>query len=96
MRCSPTNCSAATRTAPTTSTASTWTVRRTANPTWRTAEAETVTAGDTPVVPHGPLGDPDLLADLGIGGKELLALDTDALSEIADALGCTDVLEAVR
>ncbi|KEF09454.1 MULTISPECIES: tRNA adenosine deaminase-associated protein [Streptomyces] len=57
---------------------------------------ETVTAGDTPVVPHGPLGDPDLLADLGIGGKELLALDTDALSEIADALGCTDVLEAVR
>ncbi|MEN2420725.1 hypothetical protein AABB02_21855 [Streptomyces rimosus] len=57
---------------------------------------ETATAGDTPVVPHGPLGDPDLLADLGIGGKELLALDTDALSEIADALGCTDVLEAVR
>lgn len=50
---------------------------------------------DTPV-PVGPLGDAGLLADLGISEKELLALDGDALSEIADALGCTDVLEAVR
>ncbi|KAA6214976.1 hypothetical protein CP973_38875 [Streptomyces albofaciens JCM 4342] len=57
---------------------------------------EAAVAADAPVPPPGPLGDPDLLADLGIGGKELLSLDTDALSEIADALGCTDVLEAVR
>ncbi|MFH8345100.1 hypothetical protein [Streptomyces sp. NPDC018045] len=57
---------------------------------------ETATAADTQAPPPGPLGDPGLLADLGIGAKELLALDTDALSEIADALGCTDVLEAVR
>ncbi|UNO43957.1 hypothetical protein [Streptomyces sp. MST-110588] len=58
---------------------------------------ETDPAGaDDPVVPHGPLGDPGLLADLGVGRSALLALDTDALSEIADALGCTDVLEAVR
>lgn len=57
---------------------------------------ETATASDAPAPPPGPLGDPGLLTDLGIGDKELLALDTDALSEIADALGCTDVLEAVR
>ncbi|WP_030814556.1 MULTISPECIES: hypothetical protein [unclassified Streptomyces] len=47
-------------------------------------------------VPTGPLGDPALLDDLGVGEKDLLALERDALSEIADALGCTDVLEAVR
>ncbi|MFH9420105.1 hypothetical protein [Streptomyces sp. NPDC017529] len=57
---------------------------------------ETAAADATPAPPPGPLGDPRLLDDLGIGEKELLALDTDALSEIADALGCTDVLEAVR
>ncbi|MFI9269712.1 hypothetical protein ACIGXM_03145 [Kitasatospora sp. NPDC052896] len=53
-------------------------------------------------VPVGPLGDVELLADLGVGSKELLELSGegaepgDALSEIADALGCADVLEAVR
>ncbi|MCF6525660.1 hypothetical protein [Streptomyces sp. JJ36] len=48
-------------------------------------------------VPPGPIGDPDLLADLGMEDKAVLALTPeDALSEIADALGCTDVLEAVR
>ncbi len=57
---------------------------------------ETAASADVPVPPSGPLGDPGLLTDLGIGEKELLALDTDALSEIADSLGCTDVLEAVR
>ncbi|MEU5586784.1 hypothetical protein ACFYWU_12890 [Streptomyces chrestomyceticus] len=56
----------------------------------------TAAAAGAPAPPPGPLGDPGLLTDLGIGDKELLALDTDALSEIADALGCTDVLEAVR
>ncbi|MGK5733976.1 tRNA adenosine deaminase-associated protein [Streptomyces sp. URMC 124] len=46
--------------------------------------------------PAGPLGDAGILSDLGVGEKELLALKGDALGEIADALGCTDVLEAVR
>ncbi|WP_407551147.1 hypothetical protein QOM21_17360 [Streptomyces sp. Pv4-95] len=48
------------------------------------------------VPPPGPLGDSELLADLGVEEKDLLALDGDALSTIADSLGCTDVLEAVR
>jgi putative tRNA adenosine deaminase-associated protein len=53
-------------------------------------------------VPTGPLGETELLADLGMSGKELLALSGDgaltgeALGEIADALGCGEVLEAVR
>jgi len=53
-------------------------------------------------VPAGPLGETDLLADLGMSAQELLALSRDsaltgeALGEIADALGAADVLEAVR
>ncbi len=47
-------------------------------------------------LPAGPLGDPEVLADLGISTKELRALGDDALSEIADVLGCGEVLEAVR
>lgn len=53
-------------------------------------------------VPTGPLGDTEILTDLGMSTKELLALSGDgaltgeALGEIADALGCGDVLEAVR
>ncbi|MER5810656.1 hypothetical protein ABT143_21105 [Streptomyces sp. NPDC002033] len=47
-------------------------------------------------LPAGPLGDPRLLDDLGVGHKELMSLDGDALSEIADSLGATEVLEAVR
>ncbi|NUS10168.1 MAG: hypothetical protein HOY69_01955 [Streptomyces sp.] len=53
-------------------------------------------------VPVGPLGETDLLADLGMSPMELLALSGDgaltgeALGEIAEALGCADVLEAVR
>ncbi|MEV8534842.1 hypothetical protein [Streptomyces sp. NPDC051211] len=46
--------------------------------------------------PVGPLGDLDLLADLGVSRKQLLALEEDALGELADALGATDVLETVR
>ncbi|UZJ30330.1 hypothetical protein [Streptomyces endophytica] len=61
----------------------------------RDDEAEANTDNGSPT-PAGPLGDAGLLDDLGVGEKELLALDGDALSEIADALGCTDVLEAVR
>ncbi|WP_327704047.1 hypothetical protein [Streptomyces decoyicus] len=55
---------------------------------------EAVNGSDGP--PRGPLGDAALLADLGVSEKELLALDGDALSTIADSLGCTEVLEAVR
>ncbi|ANW19143.1 tRNA adenosine deaminase-associated protein [Streptomyces clavuligerus] len=44
----------------------------------------------------GPLGDRHILADLGLTEGELLALDTDALGEIADALGASEVLETVR
>ncbi|MCG5118047.1 hypothetical protein MA546_04510 [Streptomyces sp. T7(2022)] len=45
----------------------------------------------------GPLGDGGLLADLGIGEKELRALRPgDALGEIAEVLGASEVLEAVR
>ncbi|MGW6461806.1 hypothetical protein ACWF94_38725, partial [Streptomyces sp. NPDC055078] len=47
-------------------------------------------------VPTGPVGDRDILTDLGLSEKELLALDTDAMAEIADALGVADVLETVR
>ena len=38
----------------------------------------------------------EILADLGLSEKDLLTLRTDALAEIADALGASDVLEAVR
>ncbi|MFC7306095.1 hypothetical protein ACFQVC_17955 [Streptomyces monticola] len=47
-------------------------------------------------VPAGPLGDTAILDDLGLPEKELLSLTTDALNEIADALGASEVLEAVR
>ncbi|MFI1952773.1 hypothetical protein ACH437_13115 [Streptomyces xinghaiensis] len=47
-------------------------------------------------VPPGPIGDSLILDDLGMPESELLSLETDALSSIADALGCVDVLEAVR
>ncbi|WP_155060040.1 tRNA adenosine deaminase-associated protein [Streptomyces blattellae] len=47
-------------------------------------------------VPHGPVGDARILDDLGVSEKELLILTDDALTEIADALGASDLLEAVR
>jgi putative tRNA adenosine deaminase-associated protein len=47
-------------------------------------------------VPHGPVGDPEILDDLGVGEKELKALATDALTEIAEALGASETLETVR
>ncbi|MGW8762281.1 tRNA adenosine deaminase-associated protein [Streptomyces sp. NPDC055815] len=47
-------------------------------------------------VPAAPVGDRLILADLGMSAEDLLALDADALAEIADALGAADVLEAVR
>ncbi|MEU9701399.1 hypothetical protein [Streptomyces sp. NPDC047981] len=47
-------------------------------------------------VPAEPLGDRLLLADLGMSESQLQELDSDALGEIADALGASDVLETVR
>lgn len=51
---------------------------------------------DADAVPAGPLGDTGVLSDLGLPEKELLMLRTDALVEIADALGAAEVLETVR
>ncbi len=54
-------------------------------------------SADADEVPRGPLGHADVLADLGIDAGTVLKLTPDdALSEIADALGCSEVLEAVR
>ncbi|NGO42710.1 tRNA adenosine deaminase-associated protein [Streptomyces ureilyticus] len=48
-------------------------------------------------VPSGPIGDREILADLGVDEKELLILDSnDALNEIAEVLGAAEVLETVR
>ncbi|MFF5495699.1 hypothetical protein [Streptomyces aquilus] len=52
--------------------------------------------GSAEAVPHGPVGDPEILDDLGVGQKELKALSEDALTEIAEALGASEVLETVR
>lgn len=51
---------------------------------------------DPDAVPAGPLGDTGVLADLGLPEAELLMLRTEALAEIADALGAAEVLETVR
>ncbi|WP_395361713.1 hypothetical protein ACHGLA_18835 [Streptomyces sp. YH02] len=47
-------------------------------------------------VPAAPVGDRLILADLGMSAADLLVLESDALAEIADALGAAEVLEAVR
>ncbi|UUU28110.1 tRNA adenosine deaminase-associated protein [Streptomyces sp. DSM 40750] len=48
-------------------------------------------------VPHSPVGDSEILDDLGVSEKELRALDADdALNSIAEALGASEVLETVR
>ncbi|MER5223684.1 hypothetical protein [Streptomyces flaveus] len=48
-------------------------------------------------LPAGPIGDREVLADLGVDEKELLALESnDALNEIAEVLGAAEVLETVR
>ncbi|MEU5887660.1 hypothetical protein ABZ835_12610 [Streptomyces sp. NPDC047461] len=57
-------------------------------------DAESV--GSAEVVPHGPVGDPGVLDDLGVSEKELKTLSTDALTEIAESLGASEVLETVR
>ncbi|MCX4959556.1 MULTISPECIES: hypothetical protein [Streptomyces] len=60
------------------------------------SEEDEVGGTGTEPVPAGPLGDPMLLDDLGVTNKQLMTLDGDALSEIAESLGATEVLEAVR
>ncbi|WP_329118239.1 hypothetical protein [Streptomyces sp. NBC_01353] len=57
-------------------------------------EEDTSTAADA--VPAAPVGDRLILADLGLSEKRLLLLESDALAEIADALGAAEVLETVR
>ncbi|MEU0103703.1 hypothetical protein [Streptomyces sp. NPDC006267] len=51
---------------------------------------------DPDAVPAGPIGELGVLADLGMSEKELLTLQTDALAEIAEAVGATEILESVR
>ncbi|MCQ9185158.1 hypothetical protein KMT30_40250 [Streptomyces sp. IBSBF 2953] len=55
-----------------------------------------VGGGPAEAVPHGPVGDPGILDDLGVGEKELRSLSEDAVNEIAEALGASEVLETVR
>ncbi|MEV0639171.1 hypothetical protein AB0I77_30395 [Streptomyces sp. NPDC050619] len=52
--------------------------------------------GSAEAVPHGPVGDAEILDDLGVGEKELKSLSADALTEIAESLGASEVLETVR
>ncbi|MFF7447729.1 MULTISPECIES: hypothetical protein [unclassified Streptomyces] len=52
--------------------------------------------GSAEAVPHGPVGDPGVLDDLGVSVKELKSLSEDALTAIAEALGASEVLETVR
>jgi putative tRNA adenosine deaminase-associated protein len=59
-------------------------------------EDEEPTGPAADAVPAAPVGDRLILADLGLAEKELLALESDALAEIADALGAAEVLETVR
>lgn len=51
---------------------------------------------DGETVAGGSVGDREILSDLGLSEADLLALDTDAMAEIAEALGAAEVLETVR
>jgi len=58
---------------------------------------------DAPLAPPGPAGDRDLLTDLGVGAAELAAVShpddltpSEALTVVAERIGCTEALEAVR
>jgi putative tRNA adenosine deaminase-associated protein len=48
------------------------------------------------IVPHGPVGDAQVLDDLGVSEKQLKSLSEDAVHEIAESLGASEVLETVR
>ncbi|MFD5429637.1 hypothetical protein [Streptomyces sp. NPDC127084] len=62
----------------------------------RADDEEDETSASAESVPPGPAGDREILADLGMTVRELLALESDALGEIADALGAAEMLETVR
>ncbi|PWI41081.1 hypothetical protein [Streptomyces sp. ICBB 8177] len=56
---------------------------------------------DIEPIPSGPVGEATLLADFGVSEQDLRSLSGDgvpgeALGEIAEALGCGELLEAVR
>ncbi|MEU3947250.1 hypothetical protein [Streptomyces sp. NPDC029526] len=53
-------------------------------------------AASADAVPHGPVGDAQVLEDLGVSEKELRSMTSDALNEIAEVLGASEVLETVR
>ncbi|MFC9130182.1 hypothetical protein ACFT4A_25445 [Streptomyces sp. NPDC057099] len=52
--------------------------------------------GSADAVPHGPVGDPQILDDLGVSEKELRLMSTEAVTEIAESLGASETLETVR
>ncbi|WP_435283333.1 hypothetical protein [Streptomyces koelreuteriae] len=52
--------------------------------------------GSADAVPHGPVGDPEILDDLGVSEKELRLMSTEAVTEIAESLGASETLETVR
>ncbi|WP_432057399.1 hypothetical protein [Streptomyces sp. bgisy022] len=54
------------------------------------------TAASADAVPRGPVGDAQVLEDLGVSEKELRSMSSDALNEIAEVLGASEVLETVR
>lgn len=60
------------------------------------ADDGAASAGPADAVPHGPVGDAQVLEDLGVSEKELRSMTGDAVTEIADALGASEVLETVR
>ncbi|MBT3155257.1 hypothetical protein HTV45_31085 [Streptomyces sp. CHD11] len=60
------------------------------------ADDGAASAGSADTAPHGPVGDPRVLEDLGVSEKELRAMTGDAVNEIAEALGASEVLETVR
>ncbi|MGR4854729.1 tRNA adenosine deaminase-associated protein [Streptomyces sp. LARHCF252] len=59
-------------------------------------EADDGATGSADAVPHGPVGDPQILDDLGVSEKELLLMSTEAVTEIAESLGASETLETVR
>ncbi|MGY4277376.1 putative tRNA adenosine deaminase-associated protein [Streptomyces sp. M18.1] len=60
------------------------------------ADGGDAAAGAGEAVPHGPVGDAEVLDDLGLSEKELRSMSGDAVGEIAEALGASEVLETVR
>lgn len=60
------------------------------------ADGGAASAGTVGTVPHGPVGDAQILEDLGVSEKELRSMTEDAVTEIAEALGASEVLETVR